>query len=113
MGPNQSWHAGEIIAQKDDDLRFYVFDPNATDGTQHPLGIAMWNVESDAMGNAINRYFNAQVPSASGCGQPYTNMYICGIFRTQELRGQVGAARAAGLLKRKEGNDTAGIVKLV
>lgn len=112
MGPNQSWHSGQIIAQKDSDLRFYNFDPLATDGTQNPLGIAMYTVESDANGKAMQRYFNGLVPAAN-CGQPYTNMYICGIFFTQFLRGDIAAARAAGLLQRKEGNDSTGYVKLV
>lgn len=112
MGPNQSWHAGQIIAQNDSDLRFYEFDPSAVDGTQVPLGIARETVESDENGNAINRFFNGLVPAAE-CGQPYTNMHVCGIFYTQYLRGDVAAARAAGLLRRIEGNDSTGLVKLI
>ena len=111
MGPNQSWHAGQIIAQKDSDLRFYEFDPFASDGTQVPTGLAMHTVDSDENGNAISRYFTGLVPAAE-CGQPYTNMFVCGIFYTQYLRGDVAAARAAGLLRRLEGNDSNGYVKL-
>lgn len=113
MGPNESWHAGQIIAQKDSDLRFYEFDPFAVDGTQVPVGIAKYTVEADAQGNAISRYFNGLSPFAEGCGQPYTNMYVCGIFYTQYLRGDVSAARAAGILRRLEGNDSTGLVKLI
>ena len=59
----------------------------------------------------MTRYFSGLVPS-SDCGQPYTNMYVCGIFYTQYLRGDIAAARAAGLLRRLEGNDSNGYVKL-
>lgn len=112
MGPNEDWHSGQIIAKKDSDLRYYKFDPFATDGTQVPIGLAMYTVTSDENGFAQTRYFNGLVPGAD-CGQPYTNMYVCGIFYTQYLRGDVGAARAAGLLRTLEGNDQTGLVKLV
>ena len=111
MGPNQSWHSGEIIAQNDTDLKFYIFDPYPTDGTQVPLGLAMYSVDSDENGTPHDRYFNGLVPGAD-CGPLHTNMYICGIFYTQQVHGDVASARAAGLLSRKEGNDSVGYVKL-
>lgn len=111
MGPNQIWRAGEIIAQKDSDMRFYIFDPFATDGTQVPLGLAKYVIESDENGYPYSRYFNGLVPAAE-CGPLHTNMFICGVFFTQQIHGDVAAARAAGLFTRKEGNDSVGYVKL-
>jgi hypothetical protein len=112
FGPNLNIQAGQLIAQKDDDLRFYPFDPAATDGTQNLLGVARYHIQTNAEGRVLHRYFNPMVPS-SECGPIYSNRYVCGLFRTQDIIGDIAAARASGRLLRVEGNDSAGLVKFV
>lgn len=101
--PNQSLKAGTILGQRTSDLRFAAFDPNAVDGTQLPRGILQYHVETDAQGNVINRYFG-MFGLGLECGPMYTNMYVCGIFRLQEIIGDVASAAAAGWLRLIDGN---------
>lgn len=111
FGPNLDIPAGQILGQKDADLRFYPFDPFATDGTQIPRGLSKYHYETDANGDVKNRYFNPLVPG-SLCGEKYGNVYFCGIFRTQDLVGDVGAAESGRLLRILYGNADSGLVKL-
>lgn len=112
FGPNLDIQAGQLLGQKDSDLRFYPWNPLATDGTQDLLGIAMHHLTTTAEGRVTNRFFQGLVPFID-CGQPYDNRYVCGIFRTQDIIGDITTARATGRLLRIEGNDSAGLVRLV
>lgn len=103
IAPSQDLMAGTILGQRTSDLRFAPFDPLATDGTQLPRGILQYHVQTDDQGNVINRYFGF-LGLGLECGPKYTNMYICGIFRLQELIGDVGAAAANNWLKLVDGN---------
>lgn len=112
LGPNLDLEAGTIIGQRTTDLRFYPFDPNASDGTQLPRAILRYHVRTDDQGNVIDRYFG---PLGLGleCGQPYTNAWVCGIFRLQDLFGDVAAAAASGWLKLIDGNPGgSGLVRI-
>lgn len=103
IAPSQDLMAGTILGQRTSDLRFAPFDPLAVDGTQLPRGILQYHVQTDDQGNVINRYFGF-LGLGLECGPKYTNMYICGIFRLQELIGDVGAAAANNWLKLVDGN---------
>lgn len=110
-GPNQTIEAGTIVAQRASDLLFFPFDPTATDGLQEPLGIQEWTITIDANGR-VQQYFNPFVPT-SECGPLYSNRFICGIFYTQQLKGDVAAAWATGRLVRVEGTISSGLSKFV
>ncbi len=112
FGPNLDIPAGQLIAQKDSDERFYPFDPAATDGRQEPLGIARYHIKTNENGQPYHRYFNPLVPS-SECGPLYSNRYVCGVFRTQDIRGNIQAAFATHRLLKVEGNAQTGLVKFV
>lgn len=111
FGPNLDIPAGQWLGQKTDDKRMYPFDPMATDGTQKPKGIAKYHYQTDANGDVLNRWFNPLVPG-SLCGEKYGNMYVCGIFRNQDLRGETGAAESAGRGVVLYGDENNGEFKL-
>lgn len=112
LGPNLDLEAGTLLGQRTADLRFAPFDPLAVDGTQLFRTILKFHVQTDDQGNIINRYFG-QYGLSLECGPLYTNAYVCGIFRTQDLRGDVAAAVASGVLKLVDGlADGAGLVRL-
>lgn len=111
FGPNLDIPAGQILGKKTLDKRFYPFDPFAVDGTQIPRGISKYHYTTDANGDVVNRFFNPLVPN-SQCGEKYGNMYVCGIFRTADLIGDVGAAEAGRLLRELTGDTDSGLVKL-
>lgn len=113
LAPNLNLQAGTLLGQRTADLRFAPFDPLAVDGTQDLKGILQYHVITDANGNVVHRYFG---PFGLGldCGPLYTNRYVCGIFRTEHLVGDVASAVAAGGLRILEGGVTGpGLVKLV
>lgn len=112
LAPNLDLKAGTLLGQRDADLRFDVFDPLASDGTQRFRGILKYHVMTDDQGNVVHRYFG-HLGLGLDCGPLYTNMYICGIFRLQDLIGDVASAAASGLLRLVEGNPGgSGIVRL-
>lgn len=110
--PDQDLPAGTILAQRASDLRFGPFDPLATDGLQFPKGFLKYHVLTDENGNVVHRYFG-YLGLGLDCGQPYTNMYICGIFRTQDIVGDLASAVATPNFGRiVEGTVDAGLVKI-
>lgn len=111
LAPNLDLQAGTILGQRTADLRFAPFDPLATDGTQTPKGILQYHVQTDAEGNVVGRYFG-MLGLGLDCGPKYTNMYICGIFRTQDLVGDVASAAAAGWLRIFDGTAQSGLAKI-
>lgn len=112
LAPNQDIKAGTILGQRESDLRFVPFDPLASDGSQLPRGIAMYHAITDNDGNIVDRYFG-YLGLSLGCGPLYTNMYICGIFRLQDIIGDVASASAANWLKLVDGNvGGSGLVRL-
>lgn len=112
FGPNLDMEAGTIVGMKDSDLRFYPFNPNASDGTQNPLGVTYRHYVTDANGDVNGTRFG---PLGLGleCGEKYGNVYFCGIFRTEDLRGDVASAIAARLFRRISGSVDAGLVKVI
>jgi hypothetical protein len=94
------------------DLRFAAFDPLATDGTQLPRGILQYHVQTNDQGDVINRYFGF-LGLGLDCGPKYTNMYVCGIFRLQDIVGDVASAAASGWLRLIDGNPGgSGLVRI-
>lgn len=112
LAPNLDIKAGTLLGQRTSDLRFAPFDPLAVDGTQLFRGIAQYHVKTDDQGNVIDRYFGF-LGLGLACGPKYTNMYVCGIFRIQDLIGDVASAAASGILKLLDGNPGgSGLVRL-
>lgn len=112
LAPSQDILAGTILGQRTSDLRFAPFDPLAVDGTQLPRGIAQYHVQTDDQGNVIGRYFGF-LGLGLECGPKYTNMYICGIFRLQDIIGDVASAAAANWLRLIDGNPGgSGLVRI-
>lgn len=112
VAPNQDLLAGTLLGQRTADLRYAPFDPLAVDGTQLFRGILQYHVTTDANGDVINRYFG-YLGLGLECGPKYTNMYVCGIWRLQDLIGDVASAAAASLLKLIDGNPGGqGLVRL-
>ena len=110
--PDQDLKAGTLLGQRTSDLRFGPFDPLATDGRQTLRGIAQYHVQTNSNGDIINRYFG-YLGLGLDCGPKYTNMYVCGIFRLQELIGDVASAVAGGWLKLIDGNPGgSGLVRI-
>lgn len=104
--------AGTLLGQRTADLRFVPFDPAAVDGSQLFRGIQKYHISTDAQGRVINRYFG-YLGLGLDCGQIYGNMYVCGIFRIQDLIGDVAAAAASGILKLIDGlPGGSGLVRL-
>ena len=103
LGASLDLQAGTILGQRTADLRFVAFDPLAVDGSQLPRGILRYHVQTDDQGNVINRYFGF-LGLGLDCGPKYTNMYVCGIFRIQDIIGDIGSAAAAGWLRLIDGN---------
>lgn len=112
LAPNLDIKAGTILGQRTSDLRFAPFDPLAIDGTQLPRGIAQYHVQTDADGNVVGRYFGF-LGLGLECGPKYTNMYICGIFRLQDIIGDVASAAANNWLRLIDGNvGGSGLVRI-
>ncbi len=112
LGPSLDLKAGTILGQRTSDLRFFAYDPLAVDGTQSPRGILQYHAQTDVNGNIINRYFG-YLGLGLDCGPKYTNMYVCGIFRIQDLVGDVASAVGANWLKLIDGNAAgSGLVRL-
>lgn len=88
FGPNLKLSAGTIVAENKNDLRFYAFDPN-NEELDKPVGILRYTIETDEDGNLTHKHAPLFANKCNGCA---TNVYICGIFRTQELHGNVAAA---------------------
>lgn len=111
LAPNQDLKAGTILGQRSSDLRFVPFNPEATDGSEQPRGILHYHVITDADGRVTGRYFG-MLGLGLDCGPLYTNMYICGIFRTQDLDGDLNAAIATGQFGRiVQGTEDSGLFK--
>src|SRR5260221_6240114 len=104
--------AGTILGQRTADLRFVPFDPLAVDGSQQPRVILQYHVQTDDQGNVIDRYFGF-LGLGLDCGPKYTNGYVCGIFRLQDIIGDVASAAASGWLKLIDGNPGgSGLVRI-
>lgn len=112
MLPNLDLEAGTILAQQTSTQRFGAFNPLANDGLQVPVGILKYHIQTNDAGDITGRYFGI-FGLGLDCGPKYTNMYVSGFFRTQELRGDVASAIAAGLLRLIDGSVDAGLVKLI
>lgn len=91
-GPNQTLNAGTILAENLEDQCFYAYDPT-NDLLDCPAGVLRYRIETDADGNILNNFAPL---FGEKCGRRTTNMYICAIFRTQDLHGNVAAAFAKG-----------------
>lgn len=112
LAPNVSLKAGTILGQRTSDLRFDAFDPLAVDGRQIPRGLLMYHAVTNDQGAVIDRYFG-HLGLGLECGPLYTNMYVCGIFRIQELIGDVASAVASNWLRLLDGNvGGSGLVRL-
>lgn len=112
LAPDLDLKAGTLLGQRTSDLRYAPFDPLAVDGTQLFRGILQYHVITDEDGNVVHRYFG-HLGLGLDCGPLYTNMYVCGIFRLQDLVGDVASAAAAGLLRLIDGNPGgSGLVRL-
>lgn len=112
VAPSQDIKAGTILGQRTTDLRYAPFDPFAIDGTQLPRGIAQYHVQTDDQGNVINRYFG-YLALGMACGPKYTNMYVCGIFRLQDIIGDVASAAANNWMRLIDGNPGgSGLVRI-
>lgn len=112
LGENLSIPAGTLLGQRTADLRFIPFDPLATDGSQLPRGILQYHVQTNANGDVVGRYFG-YLGLGLDCGPKYSNMYVCGIFRLQDILGDVGAAASAGWLRLIDGNPGgSGLVRI-
>lgn len=112
LGENLDLKAGTLLGQRTSDLRFVPFDPTATDGSQLFRGILQYHVQTDDQGNVVGRYFGL-LGLGLECGPQYSNMFVCGIFRLQELFGDVASAAASGILKLLDGNPGGnGLVRL-
>lgn len=95
--------AGTILGQRQSDQLFVPFDPNATDGSQQPRGLLHYHVKTNEEGEVVGRYFGMFGLGMESCGPKYTNMYVCGIFRLEDIVGDVAAAAASGWLKLVDG----------
>lgn len=102
LGENLDIQAGTILGQRTADLKFVPFNPLATDGSQLPRGIAQYHVMTDAEGNVVGRYFG-YLGLGLDCGPKYTNMYVCGIFRIQDIIGDLASAASAGWARLIDG----------
>lgn len=112
LGPNLDLKAGQLLGQRSSDLRFFPYDPLATDGTQILRGLLHYHTVTDANGDVIDRYFG-YLGLGLACGPKYGNMYVCGIFRIQDLVGDVAAGVASGILRLLDGNaDGSGLIRL-
>jgi hypothetical protein len=112
LGPNLDIPAGTILGQRTTDLRFFPFQPLAVDGTQLPRGILQYHVQTNANGDVINRYFG-HLGLGLDCGPKYTNMYVCGIFRIQDIFGDLASALSAGWARLIDGNpDGSGLFRV-
>lgn len=110
--PNLDIQAGTILGQRASDLRYGPYDPLAVDGTQIPRGFAHYHVLSNDDGDVVGRYFGL-LGLGLECGQKYTNMYVCGIFRTQDIVGDLASAQATPNFGRIiDGTVDAGLFKL-
>lgn len=88
FGPNQKIYAGTILAQSTEDQLFYKYDP--TDDTLDiPRGISVYSVETNENGEIL-KYSSMFVGSL--CNKLEDNMWVCGIFRIEDVIGNLAAA---------------------
>lgn len=112
LGENLDIKAGTLLGQRNADLKFVPFEPLAVDGSQLPRGILQYHVQTNANGDVINRYFG-HLGLGLECGPKYSNMYVCGIFRLQDLIGDVASAASSGWLRLIDGNPGgSGLVRI-
>lgn len=95
--PSTTYLAGMILGERSSDGRFGVFDSAATDGRQTPRGILKFKVTTDENGAVHGNEYN---PYGIDCPRLTTPMYICGVFRTEEIIGDLAAATSTGLFGR-------------
>lgn len=88
FGANLTLSAGTIVAQNHEDLLMYEYDPT-NDLLDVPVGITRYRVETDGDGNLTHRHAPLFADKCQGCS---TNIYVCGMFRTQDLHGAIAAA---------------------
>lgn len=112
LAPNLDLPAGQLLGQLDSTRQYAAFDPTAVDGTQLFRGILKYHVQTDENGHVIGRYFG-QLGLGLNCGPLYTNMYVCGMWRTEDLFGDVASAAATGIIKLVDGPASGpGIVRM-
>lgn len=109
--PSTQYLAGMILGERAGDGRFGPFDPAATDGRQIPRGILKFKVQTDDAGAIYGNEYNAY---GIDCPRLTTAMYVCGIFRTEEIVGNLAAAVSTGLFGRvlQGGYDGPGLYAL-
>ena len=116
LWPNQSLEFGTIMAQRKSDGLWGPFNPNADpagsqDGVQIPKGLLRYSSVSDANG----RISNFAGLLTAGCGPFTTTMRYQGVFRIQDIKGDLAAAMAYPAFARLLENflPGPGLIKLV
>lgn len=99
--PDQVLVAGTLMGQRDSDLLWGAFDPNASNGLQIPRGVLRYDITT----NECSQIMNYVVAFFAGCQPMYTNVYYEGSFRIEDTHGNLAAALShPGFGRLIEGN---------
>ena len=81
MIPDQTLERGTIVAQRSAGELWGAYDPLATDGLQVPRGVLRYDTVVDEDG----RIKRATGMFGTYCGELYTNAWVCGTFRIEDI----------------------------
>jgi hypothetical protein len=81
--PSLDLAAATIVAKQTETQKLGVYDPDATDGLQYPVGVAIHNVKTDTNGRITN--FVNTTAYAPGCGPKVGVIFYSGDFPEEML----------------------------